>query len=129
MIFHQPFNHHPFTSTLHEDPHKPPINLWTIMVTAAFFFLILSVYNFVLSIYAYIYNVEEEKRDTLTKNVISTFGFIFFWGIIIVLFYLFLDKLGYLTEDDNGGHPLLRGEARELGRDLTRNVTGDLMRV
>jgi uncharacterized membrane protein len=107
------FQTHPFSSTIHKDVHKSPVNLWLVMVTAIFFFLILSVYNLALAIYNYTFNFREREKYELKNEVLATLGFVLFWGSIAVVFYLFLDSIGYLGNsngEENYEHPLLKDE-------------------
>lgn len=110
------FQTQPFTSTLHDNLHKSPVNLWLIMVTAFFFFLILSVYNLALAIYNYVFNPRDRETDELRDELIATLGFVFFWGVLAVTFYLFLDSIGYLgdSSEKDIGHPLLKDDVRDI---------------
>jgi hypothetical protein len=114
------FNLHsqPFSSTIHQNDH-PTINLWTIVVTAMFFFLILSVYNLFLAIYNYVFNIRDREREDLRDDLLATFGFVFVWGITALVLYFFLDSIGYLSkskhhESDDSEGPSLTDDSNVL---------------
>lgn len=67
----------PFTSTLHEHAHKSPVKLWIIILTACFFFLVLSWYNFAIAAYNYYFEIVDKDRKMLSENLFSSLGFIF----------------------------------------------------
>ncbi len=126
------FHHHPFTSTLHDIKHNGKIkgknnsfeilfNPLIVVMTAMFFFMVLSWYNFILAIYNYITYDESYGKEgisgsniptlkTVRHEVGSNLGFALLWTLIVFVFYLVLDYYGIFTKvsNDTVGHPLLR---------------------
>ena len=107
----------PFTSTLHEHSLKSSINLWIVIITALFFFLVLSWYNFSIAAYNYYFEIVDKDRKMLSANLFSTLGFAVLWSILSVLLYLYLDYFGYLSasEEMKNLHPLLKDELKDIG--------------
>lgn len=117
-----PFHFHStaFTSTLQHSL----FNVWLVLLTAIFFFLVLSWYNFFLSAYYYVTDNTaflspdtECKQYTLRNQMIGTFFFALFWTFVAVLIYYILNNLGWLNVSKETAnywqeHPVLRDEAR-----------------
>lgn len=121
-----PFHFHSqaFTSTLHKHDRNESslFNVWLVLLTAAFFFLVLSWYNFVLSAYyfltnntAFLTNTSHEHK-TLKDQMLGTFFFALIWTTIAIIAYFTLSDLGWLeispgAKDYWQSHPILRSEA------------------
>lgn len=121
---HIPSHTQAFTSTLH---HTSLFNLWLVILTAMFFFTILSWYNFLSSLYYYLSNntsylsgedlSQHEKIEKLRNQMVGTLIFALIWTVITLLSYWLLSGLGWLEGDESSQkywetHPLLRDEAR-----------------
>ena len=119
----QPFPTHSFTSTLHEESIKSSINLWVVVTTAIFFFLILSWYNFLIALYEFSFNITSdrnekiyEKESRLKQNLFSSLGFAALYTILAIIIYLVLDSYDVLSRKDNNisEHPLDDTNVSEL---------------
>jgi ABC-type sugar transport system permease subunit len=112
-----------FTSTYNHSL----FNIWLVLLTALFFFTVLSWYNFVLSLYYYLthntsYLTSEglnqcEKLEKLRKQTLGSLVFALIWSGIALFIYWLLSSLGWLNGDSTEqkyweSHPLLRDEAR-----------------
>jgi hypothetical protein len=125
-----PFHHNAFTSNYNS---SSLFNIYLVVMTAMFFFLVLSWYNFFLSLYYYIFKynpnttVKDKKKELQGKYIkeneiilrnaaLVSFGYALFWSLVTILTYLFLDAHGYLQVSPETSkyfelHPLLRDEA------------------
>lgn len=107
----------PFTSTLH-DAHKKfnGFNIWPIILTAVLFFLVLSWYNFVLTLFEY-YTDQNNEDKVLRDNLFSALGFALIFTLLALLIYFILDSYNLLQSNSNGDentHPLLPSEVRDV---------------
>ena len=111
------FTQHAFTSTLHNKKRSSYFNKYIVIVTALFFFTILSWFNFALSWYATITTNDPDHED----QTLSSLGFALIWTFITLTIYFlseYFDLLSSYAEDS--GHPLLRE-----GRDISRSFSTD----
>lgn len=109
-----PYHHNVFSSTISKNQIRHPISVWIIIVTAMFFFLVLSIYNFFVALYNYMFNYGEDKTNNNLNILLSSLGILFLWLGLTLLVYLFLSSIGYLNEGDSSidGHPLTKDELR-----------------
>jgi hypothetical protein len=110
---------HSFTSTLDHKQHISAFNVWIVILTAFFFFLVLSIYNFFLAVYNYIIKNNPDDMPDYNRhnlfNIYATFGFMLLWGIFTIILYILLNKFNLLTISSSlDTHPLLRDEARTV---------------
>jgi len=111
------FTQHAFTSTLHDEKH-PYFNKFIVIVTALFFFTILSWFNFALSWYGTITTTDPEHKD----QTLSSLGFALIWTFITVAIYLLTEYFNLLSSPvEDSGHPLLR-EGRDISRDFSTDI-------
>ena len=121
------FHHTPFTSTLHE--HKgPSINIWVILLTASFFFIVLSWYNFISALFAFYINTDKKQVDRLRHEVYARFIYALIWTVLAVLFYWILDCYDLLGSKPSKYefHPT---DYRDFSKDVTRDLSGDVFRA
>ena len=115
--------HTVFTSTLHETNNRPDtiagFSVWIVILTAVFFFLVLSWYNFLLALYNYLITdiprseSPERANDSNFKGMVSSFGFALIWTLISIFILIVMAKYGMLTgkkETTEELHPLLRSD-------------------
>jgi hypothetical protein len=114
---------HTFTSTLENRQYKSDFNVWIVILTAVFFFLVLSIYNFFIAIYNYIIGNNPNNIKNYNKinyfNVFATFGFMLIWFIIAISLYLLFNGfclLGSAKSLDT--HPLLKDETKSVSGEL-----------
>lgn len=112
------FGHgHQFTSTL----TNPTIGIALIIVTAVFFFIVLTWYNVFLALYNYIVNTpppltEANPRDSNhyyeenKRTFLRTLGFAIAWTLLAVGIYIMISYFHLLHANHNEviGHPSLR---------------------
>lgn len=110
---------HQFTSTI-DHHHQIVFNVWVVIVTAVIFFIILSWYNALLSVYNYAigYNPNEvcDYNDRNKQTMFATIGYAIIWTGLALSVYICLACSGRLQSENIGGHPLLRGESEGLAR-------------
>lgn len=124
-----PFHHNIFTSTLHEHEHEkrgPSLfNMWLVIITAMFFFTILSWYNFLLALFNVYSNPNESDSELLKNEVLATLVFAFLWTLLVIIAYLTFESYGFLSmgepEEYWKEHPS-GGEAKGEIRDVSRTV-------
>lgn len=107
------FARHPFTSILNH--RVKTFNPWLVIITAMFFFLILSIYETVSSLYRY-YLSDKEKREENRKNLTSIICIFIAWLILTVLLYFYLSYQGTISEspDLNSEHPIASEEVKDV---------------
>jgi len=108
----------PFTSTVHD--YHSIFNVWIVILTAIFFFVVLSWYNVFLSLWSKIARQREltdKELQDLNGEILVTFIYAIFWTLLGILVYYILDrseKLGSGDDEAESEHPLLRGEVDAL---------------
>ncbi len=110
---------HQFTSTMQHIDHKRPLfNVKLVLLTALFFFLVLSYYNFTISLYNLIVNntTKDISHETLQKNTVLSLIFCLVWTVIslIGLFILWPGNEGSGDSDYWKSHPTARGSAKSV---------------
>ena len=122
------FQSQAFTSTLHDHTYRPLFNVWLVVLTAIFFFLILSWYNFAFAIYNFYINPNDTDREVLKNEILTSTGFLAVWTLVAVFVYLILNHFELLGSSDldvTGEHPVLQDELR-VARDVTIAGSADL---
>ena len=115
------------SSSLPFYPSNGSVNIWIIMITAIFFFIILSWYNVGIEVFNFIFFQnqnsneivenflgESETIDTNTQNLISSIGFALLWTVISFMIYFYLNMNGYFVLPTNVDekHPILTDEVK-----------------
>ena len=79
---------------------NPNFNFYTVLFTAFVFFLILSFYTFVLSLFGYfIFDLDGKNREHKGSDVdavVGTFVFLMIWIAFVIMLYMYLTKHGLL---------------------------------
>ena len=95
---------HQFTSTLEKEQDDQEFNIWIAIMVAIIFFLIWSIYNFMIAIYNFFIGANPNNikgvrcRDKVNFfNVLATFGYLFLWILITILVYFVLSRKGLLS--------------------------------
>lgn len=115
------FHHTAFTSNYNDKPyyHHSLFNIALVILTAVFFFLVLSWYNFLLSLYNYYLNPSGDPKNTprkLKREMLGSLGFAFIWLLLAIALYWYLTSSNLLydtTGKENKyweSHPLLRSD-------------------
>ena len=118
-----------FTSTLQDVKHTSGFNLTLVILTAIFFFLVLSWYNFTISLYNLVIGNTTGgtvTHGTLRKNCLYSFIFALLWTVIALLAYIFFGS-SISSSESVRANPLLRGEARSIALgnvDMTGGLHG-----
>jgi len=109
---------HPFTSTVHD--YHSIFNVWIVILTAIFFFVVLSWYNVFLSLWSKIArqrDLTDKELQDLNGEILVTFIYAVFWTLLGILVYYILDRSEKLDSGDDeieSEHPLIRGEIDTL---------------
>lgn len=119
------FTQHAFTSTIdHKNHHNLSFNLYPVLMTALFFFAVLSWFNFVLAWYETLTSTDSNHKD----QTISSLGFALIWTGVVVAIYFVMNYYGVLNSitESEYEHPLLKGE-RTISD--TGDYTGSVGRI
>lgn len=114
--------HQPFTSTVHE--YHSIFNAWIVVLTAIFFFIILSWYNVGLILYSRFVrdNLDDKEAESLNREILITTGYAIFWTLIGILVYYVLNRMELLGRGDRGvesEHPVVQDEAINVSGDTS----------
>lgn len=89
-----------FTSTLRTTPEDSAFNVALIIITAILFFVVLSFYNFILSVYNYMIgsNPNQIKNHNRVNRLTlyETGGYLLVWTVITIFLYWLFKKMNLL---------------------------------
>lgn len=106
---------HVFSDTVYhkKKDHRGLFNFWLILLTAGFFFIILSWYNFGLSLYNMVVKGPLPSGTTYEQQIYGTLGFAIIWTLLVFLCYYLLNKNNFLSGKDE---PEFHVSAKEINR-------------
>lgn len=115
----------PFTSTVHE--YRSLFNVWIVILTAIFFFMVLSWYNVGLVLYSRFVqdDVNDTEKKSLNREILTTVGYAIFWTLIGILIYYIFNRAQLLGQGDRsveGEHPLVRSDAIDISQSTLADI-------